>query len=737
MLICIEKSFFSILKDFIELLKNINEGFFGVFANFIDNLFTILPILIFVFGLIYFVISFRNRTQKISTELIKRLENNRKYIKGVFVELNDTKELLRYFCNGKKWKKRIIEDYNALFNDENGKLFRNICSKSNINFKLAPCSKNKDIQNEINQALFLIKNFRERKYDYREPYYDTLIKLQLESRHYINPLEKLNKRLEFLNSRYIVLTGSAGNGKTNLLANFAEMLIDKKKICIFLNAKDINGNIRKYFENILNKNNYRYFKGFWKIQKLICKIFKRQIYIVIDAINENNGKDFTDSLPTFINDMLIQPHVKLIVSCRREYFDLKYKKMLVESIDSEVYCYDIMNETYSNVAKEKLFENYKVNYSFKGQVSEDVKNKLFKQLLLMRLFFEVYKESCLNINSLDKYKIFQCYLNNVLNENNDECKTFFDAIVQEMCNRGEFSYVKKSWMEELGYSCDAFDYILDESVLLSRKLTYHPNSILENYDEEIYFVFDEMRDYCVAKYILQSMCDDYGNPIEEKVILFMDSLIEKNSVCTEGVINYIYWFYKDQENKKVCEIILEKYVKPRDKSLSNFRMNRESGLRCWGTKLIFETEEDLKKYEWNYLDFIAEENPGDELSRIFDYLIKQEKMNKQKNLKVYLDMLFKIHNKNKFIDFLKNSVSVWNDEGVKVVDFIEIDKMLLNCNFEGCLRFRYFLYLFINFFEWDARDEVEEYLKDHSDFDSLSSFLKDKISFEEEEEDER
>lgn len=45
------------------------------------------------------------------------------------------------------------------------------------------------------------------------------------------------------NGKYLILTGSAGNGKTNLLCSISELLVNLKQTTIFLNAREIEGDI--------------------------------------------------------------------------------------------------------------------------------------------------------------------------------------------------------------------------------------------------------------------------------------------------------------------------------------------------------------------------------------------------------------------------------------------------------------------------------------------------------------
>ena len=101
----------------------------------ISDLLYIIAMLVILFCM---VVCFRKRVNEKSKVLIDGFLKNRKYIKGLFVEVNDTKELLRYFVNGAFWRLRIVKDFNILFDDEYGKLFRKMYINHNIKFKLKP-----------------------------------------------------------------------------------------------------------------------------------------------------------------------------------------------------------------------------------------------------------------------------------------------------------------------------------------------------------------------------------------------------------------------------------------------------------------------------------------------------------------------------------------------------------------------------------------------------------------------
>ena len=392
--------------------------------------------------------------------------------------------------------------------------------------------------------------------------------------------------------------------------------------------------------------------------------------------------------------------------------------------------YDIMKEEYSYVAKKRLYENYKKAFNYSGELSEASKEKLYSQLLLMRMFFEVHKNSDVNVNSLNKYEIFQRYIDAVFERNKPECEAFLNKIVAHMYSNNKYSAIPLSEIMKESEMTGAIKDIMDETILVSRKLILHENSIIEKYDEEIYFVFDELRDYCVAKYALNSFIDD-GERIDVKeVITYIDKLVETNAVCTEGVINYIYWFYKGQDNADMCKTILNRFMKPHDNAIEAYRMNRENGLNSWGLKVILDGDDDLEIYEKDYLKYIIMNNPGHELARLFLFLINQEMINGKYNLELLLENLYEIHIYDEFCSVLKETVSYWNIDGINHDDFIEIDKKLQFKNIEGCKRFRCYLFLYLEFLSWEGKEEIQEYFESHCNKQGIICNLKGRIYFE-------
>lgn len=69
---------------------------------------------------------------------------------------------------------------------------------------------------------------------------------------------------------------------------------------------------------------------------------------------------------------------------------------------------------------------------------------------------------------------------------------------------------------------------------------------LQEMKRKSYFVFDEMRDYCLARQILLNNISAY-NVDGESVIEKLKQLKATGASCTEGVIHYCYVFFKTDE----------------------------------------------------------------------------------------------------------------------------------------------------------------------------------------------
>ncbi len=716
-----------------NFIESINQGWFGDISTFFDSIgvwFGVLGLIVSVMAVILWSISYVKKINALSIKKVERLVAERKYIRGLFVELNDSKEKLRYFVYGDKWKERIINEYNAIFSDYYGDLLKEVFGKT-VNLTIPRKTNIEDLVEIIENTREFLNRLYKKEVQYPEKYKESMVIFHIYSNRYDERLLELKLKAEYIKAKYIILIGSAGNGKTNLLCSMVEFLNKSKYPCVFLNAKDIESDIEEYFIKQLNFPQVVSNKKWgMKILRAINKIRRKQTYVIIDAVNENNQEEFLKNISDFIESLLNENNIKLLISCRSEYYEAKYKKILAPSNMCDVLCDNIQTEEYSPIALNRLFDIYAKTFDYKGKIGKTVRHKLGKQLLLLRIFFEVYKGTDCCISDLDQNTLYNNYIKMLEAEKKLDISEYLFEVAGLMIDKNKYDYVLE---KNVSKSCLDIQDEIDGTILLSKTMVHMENTLLEEREAAIYFVFDEMRDYCIAKCALKRLKAN-GDDIPDKnsIIRCINEFDEKDALCKEGVINYIYREYKNRNDNELCAEIIQRYIKPADivSEGNNYVMGKDS--RGWGMQLIFDYSGKRMQCEDEYLDFILQENPGNITSRLFAFLINEEKNGGMYSLELLYAHLDKIHNIKKFSKVLNNCVDAWEVESVRVTDFIAIDQELEKCSEDASRRFREFEILFGLFFDWQDKRILVDYLKEKCNIDDVQNRLKNRYYFTEE-----
>ena len=98
----------------------------------------------------------------------------------------------------------------------------------------------------------LHKDFEKSSVKSDDDYKESMVLFEVISYPYTEALENLLQYSKASDTKYFVLTGSAGNGKTNLLCSISELLINLKEAVVFLNSRDIHGDIWEFICYQLN-----------------------------------------------------------------------------------------------------------------------------------------------------------------------------------------------------------------------------------------------------------------------------------------------------------------------------------------------------------------------------------------------------------------------------------------------------------------------------------------------------
>lgn len=689
-------------------------------SDTMQNLWWLFVLMFTILVLAFSLFSIKSKANKYTRKVIQRLINDGKYIPGVFVELNDSKEILRYFIYSKKWKKRLIGSYNFVYDNAYGDILRKACDNTSMRFRLKRRASQKEVMDVVNAAYELHDNFRKSDVEFKSDYKESQVLFEILHYPYTEALGSLVQYCKAANGKYLILTGSAGNGKTNLLCSISELLINLKEATIFLNSRDIEGDILDFLFSelglpdlyIKHKEIYLY------LVNLLLTIQHKHLFIIIDAINENDSNGFGSRIATFINKITGYSRVKVIVSCRNEYYKERFRECLVEKVDISAFEFDLKEQHYTFAAINKIIRAYSKFFNYSGNISPTVRNMLSEQLLLLRIFFEVNKDSNLDVFSIRKHEIYAQYIEVIKQNSGEYIVKMLDTVADFMIENENYDEISLSDLEKAGITSELIKKTVDSSILLSKKLVFHEGTIARNENEVVYFVFDEMRDYYLARRILlENISAD--NVDGEAVLDKLKQLKATGASCEEGVIHYCYVFFRTDEvvaklgqTEKMCNSILDLYRIPEDREKKSYwHMHHREEFQNLGLRIILTSGIKLADFEISYIQDCLRKDPYEDGGIFFDTMLDGTLYGGIYNLDIYLDILFGLKNKDAILNaFRKISARNNRDDRFIPDDFIQYYNKLADP--ERKLQIQKVAELFLMCFELhnaDTQEELEEF----------------------------
>lgn len=633
--------------------------FFSSLSDKIQNLLW-LGILIFtIFVLVISLFSIRRKANKFTNEQINHFIKDGKYIPGVFVELNESKEVLRYFIYSKKWRKRLIQNFNSIYDNAYGDILRKAYDTPDMCYRLSRKTSLEKIEKTMKSTFDFHNNFSKLNVEFKPEYKESQFLFEILHYPYTDILGYLHRCSKAANSKYFILTGSAGNGKTNLLCSISELLISLKEAVIFLNARDIEGNALEFlFYKLKLPETYRKHKDMYLyLVNLLLTIQHKYLFVVVDAINENDSEEFESKIATFVNKMTGYSRVKVLVSCRNEYYKERFRECLVEKVDIPAFEFDLKEQHYTLVAINQIIKAYSKYFNYSGKISYTVRNVLSEQLLLLRIFFEVNKDSNVDVFSIRKHEIYAQYIEVVKHNNGEYIVRVLDAVADFMIENENYDEISLSDLEKIGITSDEIKKTVDSSILLSKKLIFHEGTIARNENEVLYFVFDEMRDYYIARRILlRNISVDNVNG--EVVLDKLRQLRATGASCEEGVIHYCYMFFRTDEvvekigqTETMCNSILDLYRIPEGRERKSYwHMHHREEFQNLGLRIILSSGIELSDFEISYIQDCLRKDPYEDGGMLFDTMLDGTLYGGIYNLDIYLDILFGLKNKDEIIN---------------------------------------------------------------------------------------
>ena len=218
-----------------------------------------------------------------------------------------------------------------------------------------------------------------------------------------------------------------------------------------------------------------------------CYAIRKPIVFIIDGLNENPYPEhFAISLEKFLKRFLAFDFVKIIMTCRSEYFDENFSGLLNAFCDDMIIERDIYQHIHDG-DEELLLKKYFRYFNIVITLDEGVKSCLTNNLLLLRIFCEANRDKQLGLVShIKRDELFTAYFDKMLSrlaETHDwegrkvlrtrKIKKFFSLILKYMIQNDTFFNVP---IEDLFEEMEEEDEnmllrFLDENILLRKDLS--------------------------------------------------------------------------------------------------------------------------------------------------------------------------------------------------------------------------------------------------------------------------
>lgn len=499
-----------------------------------------------------------NITRRFTESAIEKNISSKKYIPDIFVEEGNYKEYLRYFSEPILFTNKIIEEISNM-NLKSMNNFLTCKGEQPLDFSdieeffsaHTVFETSELIAKRISDAIQRINNAkqkRENKFISRERWYkeSNICDYSVEY-----ALERIKEEVCFFCYKTILITNGAGQGKTNFLCDFTRnFLLKKNFLVLFYNAYDFRDKIMDTIKSELTIDGAYTWEYAKQVLTRKWKHNHSTITIVIDGLNENTAlADFDGHLVDFLKETQKLPFIKVIMSTRNELLEERFGKLNSEEFGCDFHQMNI--KARSDAFKHRLFWGY-LNY-FKVEIAENTLiyktyDTLAQDTLLLRFFCEVNQgKKQVVMWNIHKYSLFKKYYEikraEFAVQNSFSKKGLFDKLVDHLCqlmlDKKQFFKIPRDELsaEEL----IVIDKMLESDVLFKQETTIK-NGLIPKTTGVLSFTFDEFRDYCITKCILEN-CRGEDDFLE----LWDNAHLEKWTIL-EGLERYTFFLAKSDGN---------------------------------------------------------------------------------------------------------------------------------------------------------------------------------------------
>lgn len=507
-----------------------------------------------------------------STEKIEVEKTSRKYIPAIFVETHSTKEEMRLFANPLFFYRKIQDKLRSFSYDRLNASLRiagepELVSDVDASLLSAAPASFAELGAWLDQAsdaigvelakvrpLSWYRDEGEAPYKPADP--DSagwmIARLQLESAAsgLTSRLNDARVLIDLIRNKIFLVTSMAGQGKTNFVCDLVENQFRLFAIpCLFIPARQLNGFApgRRLFDYIAHN---RYAPDGTKLHDYLTLFdhvahdVEKPFVILIDGINEvTDLTSFSEELKAFCGAVCQYDWVKLVITCRSEFFDERFATMLDEPFAAHIHRVNDLRSEMTDLSKARLLKAYLAHFSIKGALQGQAKAFLENDLLLLRIFCERYEGSDVGyVTDIYKGDLFADYLRKKIDSFSQQHQakalpTLF-KIAAAMLAADDFSKlsVRDFNLEEQ----EIVRRFVEDDVILRREV--ESDGLAAAGDLAISFTYDELRDFVIAYQLVARAAADQAQALTELLARLSSRPIY------EGVYRYAYLLARRANN---------------------------------------------------------------------------------------------------------------------------------------------------------------------------------------------
>lgn len=480
----------------------------------------------------------------VSGQKIEDEKRTKKYIPSVFVETSGTKEQMRFFAHPMFFHRKLDDALRRFSLEQFNELLR-LAQIDEVQGDLPslaslPAPKDlPDLRNRLTAQLeettrlkdqvsvFSWYGEREERYvpkDYLTGYW-TVFRHNVESNgsgvH--RSLDEITDQINLALAKIFLVTGMAGQGKTNFVCDLVENQFRKFEIpTIFIPARKLNdfhgpNRIQDYIANNRFAPEAKDIHELLAVFDEVAKECGKPFILAIDGINEIGDLDgFVSELRVFLDALCQYDFVKVIITCRNEFFDHKFAGVFEPQFADHLHRVQDLRNEMSEDNKARLLRSYLDHFQIGVGLSSSAKEFLKNDLILLRIFCDIHEgKSIGNVPEIYKGDLFEAYLTMKIKEFPAPLQRVALASIYKICagmlESGEFSQLQRDGFE--GAEIEIVEKLIGEDIILRREL---PTTGLASIGiENISFTYDEMRDFVLAHFVVFELAANAPEQVDE------------------------------------------------------------------------------------------------------------------------------------------------------------------------------------------------------------------------------